>query len=119
MLFGFTAAQLRKLAFEFAELNNIDHQFNREKKEAGKQWLRCFVSRHGDELSLRMPEPTSAARSRAFNEVSVSTFFDILEKLQNEKKFTPDRIFNVDETGISTVPNKPSRIIASKGKKQI
>ena len=66
-----------------------------------------------------MPDATSAARARAFNEVSVSAFFDILEKLQDEKKFTPDRIFNVDETGISTVPNKPSRIIAPKGKKQV
>ena len=119
VLFGFTAVQLRKIAFEFAELNNIEHQFNREKKEAGKQWLRCFLSRHSDELSLRMPETTSAARARAFNEVSVSAFFDILEKLQDEKKFTPDRIFNVDETGIYTVPNKPSRIIAPKGKKQV
>ena len=66
-----------------------------------------------------MPDATSAARARTFNEVSVSAFFDILEKLQDEKKFTPDRICNVDETGISTVPNNPSRIIAPKGKKQV
>ena len=101
MLFGFTGAQLRKIAFQFAE-------------ETGRQWLRCFMSRHSDELSLRMPEATSAASARAFNEVSVAAFFDILEKLQ-EKKFTPDRIFNVAETGILTVPNRSSRIIAEKG----
>ena len=76
-------------------------------------------ARHGDELSLRMPDATSAARAQAFNEVSVSAFFDIFEKLQDEKKFTPDRIFNVDETEISTVPNKPSRIIAPKRKKRV
>ena len=72
MLFGFTGAQLRKIAFEFAELNNIEHQFSREKKEAGKQWLRCFMSRHRDELSLHLLEATSAARARAFHEVFVA-----------------------------------------------
>jgi len=27
-----------------------------------------------------------------------------------KNRFTPDRIYNVDETGITTVPNKPSRV---------
>lgn len=35
------------------------------------------------------------------------------------KKFTPDHIYNVDEIGITTVPNKPSKVIATKGKKQV
>ena len=90
MLFGFTGVELRKIAFQFADLNNIEHQFSREKTKAEKQWLRCsFMSRHRDDLSLRSPEAT--ARTRAFNEVSVAAFFDIFEKLQDEKKkFTPD-----------------------------
>lgn len=33
-------------------------------------------------------------------------------------KFQPDRIFNMDETGISTV-QKPAQILGSKGQKQI
>ena len=55
--FGFTAVQLRKIAFEFAELNNIEHQFNREKKEAGKQWLRCFMSRQSVAITTVSPIP--------------------------------------------------------------
>jgi hypothetical protein len=34
-------------------------------------------------------------------------------------KFTPSCIYNCDETGMTTVPNKPSRILSRKGKKQI
>ena len=34
-------------------------------------------------------------------------------------KFPPSRIYNVDKTGITTVPNKPNKIISLKGKKQI
>lgn len=34
-------------------------------------------------------------------------------------KFSASRIFNCDETGISSVPNKPSKIFSLKGKKQV
>ena len=118
MLFGFTPKRFRQLAYQVAKANNIHHRFNSKKEETGKEWYRGFMSRHA-ELSLRMPEPTSAARAQGFNKVAVGKFFDLLEELQDKYHFTPDRIFNCDETGITTVPNQPSRIIASKGKKQV
>ena len=46
-------------------------------------------------------------------------FFDLLEELQKKYQFTADRIFNCDETGLTTVPSKPSKVIAAKGKKQV
>ena len=119
MLFGFSPSQLRKVAYQYAEANEIDHPFSQEEKAAGIDWLKGFMSRHQKRLSLRTPEATSAARAGGFNQVSVNTFFDLLEKLQEKCKFTPDRIFNVDETGITTVPNKPMRIIGTRGKKQV
>ena len=73
------------------------------------------MARHSDEISLRTPEPTSAARARAFNQGAVNVFFDLQETMQDTKRFTPDRVYNVDETGITTVPNRPSKIIASRG----
>ena len=118
MLFGFTPKRFRQLAYQLAEANNVHHRFNMRKKEAGKEWYRAFMSRHQD-LSLRMPEATSAARAQGFNSVVVGKFFDLLEELQNKLHFSPDRIFNVDETGITTVPNRPSKVIASRGKKQV
>jgi len=117
-LFGFTASELRKLAYQYAEVNNLQHDFNDDRKEAGKEWFYSFMSRH-PELSVRTPENTSAARASAFNPVTVSKFFDLLEGEIDKHKFTPDRIYNVDETGVTTVPNKPSKIISLKGKKQV
>ena len=63
MLFGFSPSQLRKVAYQYAEANEIDHPFSQEEKAAGIDWLKGFMSRHQKSLSLRTPEPTSAARA--------------------------------------------------------
>ena len=54
MFYGITAKNFRVLAYEFAEKNDIDHQFNRESKIAGKEWYRCFMKAHKD-IVLRQP----------------------------------------------------------------
>ena len=108
MLFGFTLSQLKRVAYDYAETNGIQHNFNRRTGEAGKDWCHDFMARHSDEISLRTPEPTSAASARAFNQGAVNAFFDLLETVQGAKRFIPDRVYNVDETGITTVPNRPS-----------
>ncbi|GBN05007.1 hypothetical protein AVEN_264256-1 [Araneus ventricosus] len=62
-LFGITLSDLRTLAFELAEKNNIPHVFNTEKRMAGKDWLYGFLKRH-PRLVLRYPEKTSIARAK-------------------------------------------------------
>lgn len=117
-LFGITLTDLRMLAFELAESNNILHSFNRDKKMAGKHWLYNFLGRNRA-LSLRNPEATSKARAKGFNRDAVKKFFDLLSSLYNKYKFAPNDIYNVDETGILTVPNKQSKVLALRGKKQV
>lgn len=117
-MFGMTPTDLRKLAFSVAEKNNIPHRFNREKKIAGKKWYYNFMRRHKD-LSLRQPEATSIARATGFNRERVGEFFDILTKIVDDNKLNATRIFNADETGLSTVQKKTRRIIAKRGKQQV
>ena len=76
------------------------------------------MSRH-PELSLRQPEATSAARAQCFNRQSINRFFDLLTALVEEHNFPPDKIYNVDETGMTTVQTRPSKIIALRGKRQV
>jgi len=110
MFFGLTITDLRR--------NNINHPFNKNKKLAGEDWVSSFLRRHS-QLSVRQPEATSAARARGFNSVSVGEFFNLLESVMDEKHFSPTRIFNADETGLTTVQGKPSKVIALRGKKQV
>lgn len=117
-LFGLTTRDVRCLAFQLAERNKLDHYFNKDTGMAGKDWLRGFLRRHPS-LSIRSPQRTSAARAKAFNPDNVDNFFRLLENLMDSHHFSAHRVFNVDETGITTVPSKPSKIIAQKGKKQV
>ncbi|KAB0802365.1 hypothetical protein PPYR_04551 [Photinus pyralis] len=42
VFFGITPIELRRLAYSFAEENNIKHPFDSEKKLAGEDWLTLF-----------------------------------------------------------------------------
>ena len=117
MFYGLTTQEIKCLAYQLAEKNGIPHHFSQETKMAGKVWLQSFIQRN--RLAIRVPEPTSAARARAFNKHNVDSFFNLLEGLQEQFSFPPSKIYNVDETGISNVPNHVSKVIALKGKKQV
>lgn len=69
-------------------------------------------------LSIRKPEATSLGRIAGFNKNSVALFFEHLNEVLVKHKFEPHRIYNVDETGISTVPT-PNKIVGPKGVKQL
>ena len=118
MMFGLTTDDARNLAFQLALKNGLANRFNKDKGKAGKDWLLGFMKRH-PELSLRQPEVTSAARARSFNPENVKKFFDLLEATIDKYHFPPHRIYNCDETGITTVPGKPSKVIAKCGRQQV
>ena len=116
-LFGLSKSEVCKMAYDLAERNGVKHPFNRELKKAGDDWFQSFLDRHPD-LSLRVPEATSAARAQGFNRPVVSKFFEVLDDAITSNNITPERIYNCDETGIQT-SHKPGKIIATKGRKQV
>ncbi|XP_055640903.1 uncharacterized protein LOC129778185 [Toxorhynchites rutilus septentrionalis] len=117
-LYGLTARDIRKMAFELAEKNRLPHPFNPKTRLAGRDWFIGFMKRHPT-ISMRTPEGTSVARARAFNKPSVQRFFDVLESKLNVMQYTPSQIYNVDETSVSTVPNSSIKIAAKKGQKRV
>ncbi|KAJ8935831.1 hypothetical protein NQ314_012625 [Rhamnusium bicolor] len=98
MHYGLNLANVKKLAYEYAITN---------KKKYPSKW---------DEK--KKPEGTSLARSTSFNKETVAAFFKAYKSALAKGKFEPSRIYNVDETGITTV-QQPLKILAPKGVKQI
>lgn len=116
--FGLTARAARELAYQYAKELKLKIPVGWEKYErAGRYWLERFMTAH-PKLSLRKPEATSLARASAFNAVNVANFFDLYEKVIQSIEFTPRNIYNVDETGLTTV-HKPDRVISRRGRKQV
>lgn len=75
------------------------------------------MARHS-ELSLRKPESTSLLRSTGFNKDRVYEFFENFCSELQKYKFKAEQIYNLDESGVTTVM-RPPRVVAEKGKKQI
>ncbi|XP_045474905.1 MFS-type transporter clz9-like [Harmonia axyridis] len=69
-------------------------------------------------LSNRKPENTSITRSSAFNRANEEEFFNNYASVQATCNFSPDRIWNTDETGITTVLQAP-RVIEETGTKAV
>lgn len=116
--YGLTRADVRRLAFQLCERNGVQHPFGKD-GIAGRAWFDHFMNRHKDVLSLLKPTATSFARANNFNEDAVNGFFNILEAEFERHQYPPQRVFNVDETGISIVQSKTPRIVGLKGKKQV
>lgn len=117
MFFGLTKKQCRRLVFDFAEECGISHPFNKETKMAGEDWLSSFMTKH--QFSIRKPEATSIARAMGFNKPSVDMFFSIIKELRDKHKFPASSIYNADESGLSTVPNKLPLVISPKGSRRV
>lgn len=117
MCYGVGYIESRKFAYELSIKNNlsIPDTWNKSKM-AGIEWMRSFMNRNSALISLRKPESCSLSRATSFNKHNVSIFF---KNLQNIMKICPSfadgsRIFNLDETGVTTVQS-PTRVIAQKG----
>ena len=118
MFHGLSIVQFRFMVFELAVANNMKVPDSwRTSQQASDDFYRGFMQRHPD-LSIRIPEATSLARASAFNRYTVGVYFDLLKGLYDKLKVSNKQIFNLDETGVTTV-HKVQKIIGPKGIKQL
>lgn len=116
--FGLRTKEARTFAYRLAvEYNKKIPSSWTEHEMAGEVWLRSFMKRH-PVLSLRLPQPTSIARATSFNRSNVQLFFQNYTSVVDKHKLQAKDIWNVDESGITTV-QKPDRVIARRGQKQV
>lgn len=119
--FGLTLKELKELAYQFAKANQIQYPSTWDsEKMAGEYWLRLFRKRFKDEISLRRPEATSLARSHHSKKHTVALTFNNYKKALSQclSDLQATDIWNIDETGLSTVHVSP-KILAPTGVKEV
>jgi len=116
--FGLSPSESRKLAYECAKAYKKEVPKNWSTDGmAGADWFTGFVRRNPT-ISVRIPEATSLARAASFNRPNVAKYFAKLAEVMDRYKFEPVNIWNMDETGVTTV-TKPSKVVAERGLKQV
>ena len=114
---GMTRNKCRALIVEYALKNNVTVPNSwKENGMTGEHFRISFKERN--RLAIRTPEATSLARASAFNRYIVGKFYDNLGSIMDLHKFECHDIYNVDETGCTTV-SAPENIVAGKGVKQV
>lgn len=116
--YGLSPKEVRRLAYELTIKYNLKKPNSWDDKGlASEDWFSGFMKRH-PELAIRSAQATSLSRATSFNKTNVKAFYDNLSKVMDREKFSPKDIFNVDETGVTTV-QKPDRVVAKKGTRQV
>jgi hypothetical protein len=118
MHYGPSQHDIMHLAHDYAVANRMKIPDSWQKNEAaGKQWCYNFMRRN-NKLSLRKPEATSLSQATSFNRYNVPLFLKKLSGILEKHKFTPDKIYNLDETA-NTTAHTPGTAVACKGIKQV
>ena len=106
MHYDFTTVQTRKLAYEFTvALNNKFPDNWHATKQAGREWLFIILK-----------QPFWVDWWASIN-IMLAPSFKML-RMWIKDNFSADRIWNCDETAVTTV-HTPLKVIAQKGSKQV
>ena len=115
--FPFTPAEIRTVAYEFPEKNNLPG-FSDAKEMAGHKWFQLFLKCH-EELHVKQGA-TNLSLSKAFGMIKgiVDSWFDKYETLVESMGITdPACIWNTDEHGSEDM-HKVKKVLGIKGIKQ-
>ena len=102
--FPFTDNKLCVLAYELASRSNR-RGFSPLKKHAGRSWLKGFLARY-PQLKKKVSQNLSIVHAIGANPTQVGNFFNLYSRWIHQwgLEYQPNHIWNVDECGISDVP---------------
>src|SRR5260370_10903838 len=86
-------------------------------RRLGKCWIHCFLTRHGDCISMKWGVTLDTIHANAVNPKTVSAFFDILERDIEEYSIDPSLIYNMDESAVPIGDGAVGHVAVRKGTK--
>ena len=82
-------------------------------------WWKRFLQRHGN-IALRSGNATAHVRMEATNKENIKHYFKLLKEIFDTNDFAahPERVYNMDESGMPLDP-KPPKVVSLKGQKKV
>lgn len=113
--FPLSEVQVRNLATQFADANDLQVFSQNKENHAGYYWFKGFMRRH-PELCVKRAEGLSAARSGAMNKTNIEKWFVEYKQLVDKLHISdlPSHIWNLDESGLQDV-FEAKRAVGKKG----
>lgn len=115
-LFKMNSIELRRIAFQFAEKNNIPHRFNKESRLAGYNWYVNFMRRQRLQEIQAADPLNNISTQDASSSCKSKTFPEMLADLYQFYKYPPNRIYNLNETASISIPSMISKIVCESDK---
>ncbi|CAG8783178.1 12753_t:CDS:2 [Cetraspora pellucida] len=113
--FGLSRSGVNHCVMEIVGRDGRPHPFN--ENGPGQAWWKRFLKDHS-ELSFHVLQALNEAYAQKANLIIINDHFNKLQKILTEYSLTPDRIWNMDETGFIIEP-KLQKVIAKKGACQV
>ena len=109
--YGYTISEIQFIAADYARsLGKIV----RAKEGLSQSWFYGFL-RRWEELKVATPQKLGLIRAKSASKETSGNYFDELETVLRDNNLfdAPERIFNVDESGLST-EHIPPKIVCAK-----
>lgn len=110
--FGLSSEETQKLVTQYIQQNKFTTPF--KERGPGYDWFAAFRKRNN--LSLKKPQAVEMSRKAACDPFIIKQYFDTLEKYLKklDLQYSPDRIWNLDESSFSKDPEK-TKIVGARG----
>ena len=115
--FGLSKDAVNYTVLQILKAHGRENQHPFSKKGPGPDWWSRFLKNHS-ELSFRTPQALTEARAQRANEVIVKDHFEKLATTVQTHSLTPDRIWNMDETGFQ-ITGRLQKVLARRGSRNV
>lgn len=100
--FGLSRKEVLKIVQKYVIENDIKTPFNH--RMPGEDWFRNFKERN--RLSLKKAQSVEFSRRKALDPFLIYGYFDTLEECFEKMQYSPENVWNLDETSVCTDPSK-------------
>jgi hypothetical protein len=109
--YGYTISSIQYMAADYARSLG---KSVKAREGLSQNWFYAFLGRW-EQLKVVAPQKLGMARAKAASKENIGNYFQELEKvlIENNLLNAPERIFNVDESGLST-EHSPPKIVCDK-----